>query len=65
MSLCLRIFFRCPYDLQVLSKYSGTPLIRSPLGQKSLAALTGDRINEGFLQENVRLFCRAAKKKWP
>ena len=22
-------------------------------------------INESFLQENVWLFCRAAKKKWP
>ena len=26
--------------------YSGTPLIRSPIGQKILAVLTGDRINE-------------------
>ena len=26
--------------------YSGTALIRSPVGQKSLAVLTGDRINE-------------------
>jgi len=25
------------------------------------AALTGDRINEGFLQENIWPFCRAKK----
>ena len=28
--------------------YSGTPLIRSPMGQMKLAVLTGERINEGF-----------------
>ena len=28
--------------------YSGTPLILSPIGQKKLAVLTGDRINKGF-----------------
>ena len=28
--------------------YSGTPLIRSPRGQKNLAVLMGDRINERF-----------------
>ena len=33
-------------------------LLRSPMGQKNLAILTGDRINEDFfLQENVRPFC--------
>ena len=33
------------------------------MGQKKLAVLTGDRINEGFfLQENVWPFCQAAKK---
>ena len=39
--------------------YSGTPLIRSPMGQTNLAVLRGD---EGFLQENVWPFCQAAKK---
>ena len=33
--------------------YSGTPLIRSPMGQTNLAVLRGDRIDEGFLQENL------------
>ena len=42
--------------------YSGTPLIRSPMGRTNLAVLTGDRINEGFLQENLWPFCQAAKK---
>ena len=28
----------------------------SPMGQKNLAPLTGDRINEGFLQGNVWAF---------
>ena len=42
---------------------SGTLLIRSSMGQKTLACLTGDFINEGLLQENVWLFCQAAKKK--
>ena len=49
---------------------SGTLLIRSSMGQKTLACLTGDFINEGLLQENVWLFCQAAKKSvwimsWP
>ena len=41
-----------------------TTLIRSPMSQKNLVVLTGDRINEGFffLQENVWSFSRAAKK---
>ena len=42
--------------------YSGTPLIRSPMGQTNLAVLRGDRIDEGFLQENLWPFCQAAKK---
>ena len=41
---------------------SGSLLIRSSMGQKTLACLTGDVINEGFLQENVWLFCQTAKK---
>ena len=32
------------------------------MGQKNLAVLAGDLINEGFLQENVWSFCWAAKK---
>ena len=37
------------FDWQYLSLvHSGNPLIRSPMGQKNLAVLTGDRINEGF-----------------
>ena len=31
------------------SLYSRMPLIREPTGQKNLALLTGDRINEGFI----------------
>ena len=42
--------------------YSGTPLILSPMAQKNMAILLGDRGNEGFLHENVWLFCQAAKK---
>ena len=36
------------------------------MGQKHLAVLTGDHINEGsffFLQENVWPFCRTVKKR--
>ena len=32
------------------------------MGQNNLAVSMGDRNNKGFLQENVWLFCRAAKK---
>jgi len=32
-------------------------------GQKHLAVLTGDRINEGFFTRNVWPFCQAAKEK--
>ena len=42
--------------------YSGTPLIRSPMGQNNLAVLRRDRINEDFLQENAWPFCQAANK---
>ena len=34
-------------------KYGGTPLIRSPMGQKNLAVLTGDRIDKGFFDKKV------------
>ena len=33
--------------------YSGTPLIRSPMRQKNLAVLMGDRINEGFFYNKM------------
>lgn len=53
--------------------YSGTLLIRSPMPPpppSNLAVLTGDHTNKGFffgggIKENVWLFCKAAKKKWP
>ena len=32
------------------------------MGQKNLAVFKSDRINEGFLQENVWPFSRAARK---
>ena len=38
--------------------YRGTPLIRSPMGQKNLAVLTGDHINEG-------IFTRKCMAIWP
>ena len=46
------------------SHYSWTPLIELPMDQRNLAVLTGDRINEGFLQENVWQFCSAPPKIW-
>ena len=33
--------------------YSGTPLIRSSMGQKNLAVSTGDRINKGFFYKKM------------
>ena len=44
--------------------YSGTALIRSPVAQKSLAVLTGDRINEiiFFLKKNYSSFAGRHKK---
>ena len=38
--------------------YSGRPLIRSPMGQKKVAVLTGDRIKEG-------IFTRKCRAVWP
>ena len=32
------------------------------MGQKNLAILMADHINEGFLQENAWLFCWVAEK---
>ena len=42
-------------------KLQWNPVNTVPMGQKKLTVLTGDRINEGFLQENVGTFCLAAK----
>lgn len=45
--------------------YSGTPLIRSPMGQKKLAVLTGDCINEGQKKsgcKNVITYYRGRSK---
>ena len=41
------------YSQQNFLNYSGNPLIRSPIGQKKLAVLTGDRINEGFFYKKM------------
>ena len=49
--------------VNLLLQYSGARLIRSPMGKKKLATLTGDRINEGFFYKNGR-FARQ-QKKWP
>ena len=56
--------YRLPYcQLDKVFQYSGTPLIRSAMGQKNnLAVLKGDRINRGYLQERVWPFRRADKK---
>ena len=40
------------------------PFNRVTNGPKNLAVLTGDCINEGFLQENVWQFCGVPKKKY-
>ena len=47
--------------VNLLLQYSGALLIRSPMGKKKLATLTGDRINEGFFLQEWP-FCQAAKK---
>ena len=60
-----------PYTCSAATKgdfpsYSGTPLIRSPMGPKKLPILTGGRINEGFFYKKMYGgFCQAGKKKWP
>ena len=50
-------------------KYTGTPLIRSPMGQKRLAVLGVDRIDKVFffffLQKNVWSICRIDLTRWP
>ena len=52
-------------------RYSGTPLIRSPMGQKSLALLTSDGINEGFFTRKCVVVLPGGQKKvavitrWP
>ena len=57
-----------PYFLSVLNlfmsvvsiKYSGTLLIRSPIGKKKLAVLT----RFFFYKKMTGSFCQMAKKKW-
>ena len=45
-------------------KYSGTLLIWSPMGPKSVVVITDDCINKGFFLKRMHgHFCRAAKKK--
>ena len=57
--------------LVVLTKkhrYTGTPLIRSPMGQKRLAVLRVDPIDKVFfcfLPKNVRSICRIDLTRWP
>jgi len=46
-------------------QYSGTPLIRSQMGQENLAVLTGDRINEGFYTRKCMAVLPGGQKKWP
>ena len=45
--------------------YSGTPLIRSPMRQKNLAVLMGDRINEGFFTIKCMVGLPGGQKKVP
>ena len=44
--------------ISVQNIYSGTPLIRSPMGRKNLAILMGDRINKGFFNKKCRVFIK-------
>lgn len=67
-SMCTANVYRILFILvchQGISSYRGTPLIRSPIGQKKLALLTVPELKRIFLQQNVRPFCQAANKKWP
>lgn len=50
-SMCTANVYRILFILvchQGISSYRGTPLIRSPIGQKKLALLTGARIEKDF-----------------
>ena len=50
-SMCTANVYRILFILvchQGISSYRGTPLIRSPIGQKTLALLTGARIKKDF-----------------
>ena len=59
---------RSNHDRRIMSENPGvyiamkSAVIRSSMGQKNLAVLTGDCINEGFVAENVWPFCWAANK---
>ena len=66
-SMCTSNVYRILFILvchQGISSYSGTPLIRSPIGQKNLALLTGDRIKEGFLTRKCTAVLPDGQKKW-
>ena len=46
--------------------YSGTPLIRSPMGQKKIGPINGVTVlTRVFLQENSCWFLTGGQKKWP
>ena len=46
-----------------ICKYSGTPSIRSPMGQKTLAVLRGDRTIEGFSTRKCMVVFAGCPKK--
>ena len=55
----------CPYTRQK-NNYSGTPLIGSPISEKNLAVLMGDRINNGFFTRKRKAILPGGQKtKWP
>ena len=50
--------------LLLVTTYSGTPLMRSPMGQKKLAVLKDDHVNEGFFYKKMYgRFARRPKKR--
>jgi len=53
------------YGRLVEIQWKAVKFIRSPMGQKNLAILMGDRINEGFLTRKCIAFCQVAKIEWP
>ena len=61
----------CPYTWQKKKYYywnSGTPLIGSPISEKNLAVLMGDRVNKGFFFTRKRIteaILTGGQKKWP
>ena len=50
--------------LLLVTTYSGTPLMRSPMGQKKLTVLKDDHVNEGFFYKKMYgRFARRPKKR--